>query len=430
MKTTESTRPSRILAGSALVILTLLSGCASTDNGAGGVFSLFKRNPYDNPEATHWWGNSTETAKAGAEGKRTEGDENARRDLDEAKRVYDAKDYAKAEPLFKIIAKSKTIRQDVHEEALFLLGECQRNQQNLREAEGHIKLYIKSYPYGKFTAQANENLFRIANYWLKGTIDEMKAGEEERDGKRWFTMPASYVHFSNDMPFTDAEGHAIVLLEEVRLNDIRGKLAEKALFYIATVKFYREDYKDADFYYSQIVDQYPKSELAAKAMKQSIICKQIANGGTAYDTRLVEKCRGYLEEFSRSYPGKDTDWIQKQLVSINQQQADRDFNIGEFYRRTGHPGSAYFYYELVRRRYPNTDYAKKADDRMNELRSRVQEEQRTMRSDGNDSATWFENLSRALSISNPAVMDTAAPATPPRTAPGLLPTELGKTKSN
>jgi len=31
--------------------------------------------------------------------------------------------------------------------------------------------------------------------------------------------------------------------------------------------------------------------LAGKAMKQSIICKQIANGGTEYDTRLVEKCR-------------------------------------------------------------------------------------------------------------------------------------------
>jgi len=40
---------------------------------------------------------------------------------------------------------------------------------------------------------------------------------------------------------------------------------------------------------------------------------------------------------------KDQEWISRQLVGINLQQADRDFNIAEYYRRVGHPGSAYFY---------------------------------------------------------------------------------------
>src|SRR5438105_292741 len=80
----------------------------------------------------------------------------------------------------------------------------------------------------------------------------------------------------------------------------------------------------------------------------------------------------------RAYPQlvqKDQDWISRQLVSVNLQQADRDFNIGEFYRRTGHPGSAYFYYELVLRRYPNTEYADKASARKNEMRDKVAQEQ-------------------------------------------------------
>ena len=41
----------------------------------------------------------------------------------------------------------------------------------------------------------------------------------------------------------------------------------------------------------------------------------------------------------------DIEWVNKQLVSIHYQQADRDFNVAAFYDRTGHPGSAYFYYE-------------------------------------------------------------------------------------
>jgi hypothetical protein len=51
------------------------------------------------------------------------------------------------------------------------------------------------------------------------------------------------------------------------------------------------------------------------------------------------------------------------------QQAEKDFKIAEFYRRTGHAGSAYFYYEIVRRRYPGTPFFDKATERMYELKA-------------------------------------------------------------
>src|SRR5262249_31359767 len=69
------------------------------------------------------------------------------------------------------------------------------------------------------------------------------------------------------------------------------------------------------------------------------------------------------------YPGlagPKKEFLTKQLVSITLQQAEKDYKIAEFYERTGHPGSAYFYYELVCRRYQGTKYAdlakKKKDD--------------------------------------------------------------------
>src|SRR5262249_40932591 len=67
------------------------------------------------------------------------------------------------------------------------------------------------------------------------------------------------------------------------------------------------------------------------------------------------------------------DFLDRQGFSINLQQADKDFNAAEFYRRTGHPGSAYFIYEIVRRRYPGTKYAERAADPMNQLRDRGQQ---------------------------------------------------------
>ena len=49
--------------------------------------------------------------------------------------------------------------------------------------------------------------------------------------------------------------------------------------------------------------------------------------------------------------------------AIRSQQAEKDFLMAEYYERTGHPGSAVFYYELVRRRYGGTRYSDLATDR-------------------------------------------------------------------
>jgi hypothetical protein len=48
--------------------------------------------------------------------------------------------------------------------------------------------------------------------------------------------------------------------------------------------------------------------------------------------------------------------------------AESDLQMAEFYRRTGHPDSARYYYELILRRYPDTIYAERATERLNELK--------------------------------------------------------------
>jgi tetratricopeptide (TPR) repeat protein len=45
---------------------------------------------------------------------------------------------------------------------------------------------------------------------------------------------------------------------------------------------------------------------------------------------------------------------------------EKEFQIAEFYRRTGHPTSARFYYDLVVRRYPETEFGDMAKRRLEE----------------------------------------------------------------
>jgi hypothetical protein len=60
--------------------------------------------------------------------------------------------------------------------------------------------------------------------------------------------------------------------------------------------------------------------------------------------------------------------FQLELQQINTIQAEVDLKIAEFYRQSGRPESARFYYELVCRRYPGTTFAVTAKQRMDDLK--------------------------------------------------------------
>lgn len=271
----------------------------------------------------------------------------------------------------------------VYEEALFGEAECQREQKNLREAANTYTKLMVDFPHTQYTRPCCKAIFEIANHWLRPTAAQMDEYYEKLQGKRSFVMPLALVNFSREMPFSDAEGHAINLLNTVRLYDINGPLAEQALWCLGTIQFYRKDYKEADFYFRQVYEQYPNSDFAARAVKQSVICKQLISGDTVYDSRSVEESKKLILQAQGVFPElrKDEKWIATQLASLNIHQADRDYKVAEFYERTGHPGSAYFYYELVCRRYGGTQYAEKATQKKALLKSKAEQDHRRDRSD-------------------------------------------------
>jgi RNA polymerase sigma factor (sigma-70 family) len=73
---------------------------------------------------------------------------------------------------------------------------------------------------------------------------------------------------------------------------------------------------------------------------------------------------------------------------VREMQAAKDLAIAEYYQKTGHYAVARFHYELVRERYPNGDYAKRATQGLAAL-----EKFRRPRADG--SLGWIEPETRA-----------------------------------
>lgn len=394
------------------LFLCLITGCTAL--GDGGLFTP----PWKKEKAKVVGPKDSLTIGSGGGGQsgpRDLIDPAVRNELDTAQRLFREKNFADAEKIFHKFAQPDTSTNQpanssdstaggigayladltqsgkhrgrhpriVYEESLFGEAECQREQKNLRSAADAYTKVLTDFPHTQYTRPCCKALFEIANHWLKPTATQMDEYFEKLQGKRSFVLPASYFHWGRDMPSMDAEGHAINLLNTVRLYDINGPLAEQSLWCLGTIQFYRKDYKEADFYFRQVYEQYPNSDYAARAVKQSVICKQLVAGDTVYDSRTVEEAKKLILQAQGSFPElqKDDKWTATQLASMNIHTADRDFKVAEFYERTGHPGAAYFYYELVCRRYGGTVYADKAAQKKIALKSKVDHDQRRDRTD-------------------------------------------------
>jgi outer membrane protein assembly factor BamD (BamD/ComL family) len=312
--------------------------------------------------------------------------EQARVELDKAKVLFDSKDYAQAKKEYYTLSMKKKMPPTMAEEALFYEAECERLRRHFPEASEIYLQLLNTYPRNRFQKETLQNLFDIANFWLDETREAVKEQKEYRDGKRKVVWPVALVHFDDSKPFLDMQGHAVAVLEKVYLTDIDGPLGEKSLSLLGDVNMFDGNYEEADHFYGQILKYHPNGPFATKAMEMSIICKQMSARGPEYDGRTTADARQLVHRANTAFPelaNDKSEFLQKQLQSITLQQAQKDIGIAEFYERTKHPGSAYFYYELVRRRYPGTEQAKVATQRMAYLKERAEREQ------NGESTGWF-----------------------------------------
>jgi TolA-binding protein len=294
-------------------------------------------------------------------------------DLQGAHELYRQGDFATAEKVFRKIADNTKNPPQIAEEARYYQAECLRRQEKYPKASDVYNRMLNDFHFGVHREEAMEREFEIANYWLEDTRAEIRREREQKEHKQWFVMPAMFIHFEKSKPLLDEEGRALEALEHIVLNDLNGHRADEALFLAGSVKFFREDYREADRYFSQLVDYHPRSQYAPQAMEYAIISKHMSTGGSDYDGRKVAEARKYVDVALRNYvmPTEKSAFLERQLAGINFQQAEKDFKIAEFYRRTGHPGSAYFYYEIVRRRYPGTPFFDKATEQMYQLKAEL-----------------------------------------------------------
>ena len=285
--------------------------------------------------------------------------------------------YAAAEPVFSDLADNTYNPVLLAEKARYLEAEAQRLQHHEWDAVATYNRMLQEHAAGAYRERACTRLYEISYEWLKtGTLAEIEA---ELAGKKpaWYRRGPSLPTFANkSRPPLDEEGEALKYLEAAHTHDLTGPTADKALFWCGYVNFYRARYDEADHFFSQIVELHKDSPLWQEALRLAVISKNNSTGGAVYDSgkaaealQLVHHAEAVVPEFSKDK--EKAAWLNRQKVAVRMQLAEKDFRTAEYYERTRHPASAYFYYNLVERRYPGTRYAELARTRMaalNEVR--------------------------------------------------------------
>lgn len=297
-----------------------------------------------------------------------------------AQERYAAKDYVRALKIFHRIAENEKNPQQLVQDAKFFEAECYYLQDNWPKAAETYMDLMNKFPRNKYRETALTRMFEIADFWLEDTRLSMRQYKEKEDGLRWY-VPPHFVTWEDKKPFLDEEGRAVQLLEAVRFGDINSPRADQALFLCGSIKFFDEDYKDADYYFTQLSQKHNnRSEQAEKmaenATRLAIIAKHLSTGGADYDGRKGAEARILVQEALDKYPNLNKDkFLDNQIVSITKEQAEKDFKMGEFYERTGHPGAAVWQYDLVIRRYHGFEpYASDAAKRRAEILQKMEKE--------------------------------------------------------
>jgi TolA-binding protein len=282
----------------------------------------------------------------------------AEKEIADAKKLFQQGQFAEAEKAFEKTAKN---RKGNHygETAQYYLAESQYQQKKYVRANDSYEKLIADYTGTDFLDKIVSREYAMAQMWLAQS--DPKAKPEQK-------LPW-YSRFTGEQPVLDTRGTGLKALEHVRHHDPAGPLADDAVLQIAEYHFAAGDYESAAMYYDQLISDHPKSPFLQKAQLASIDSRIKAYMGPEYDGAGLEKARELVKETMRSFPDRQASYenLFHTLDIINDQEAERTYTVGEYYKRTGKVTSAEYYFGKIPQRWPNSPWAVKAKSELAQL---------------------------------------------------------------
>jgi tetratricopeptide (TPR) repeat protein len=280
------------------------------------------------------------------------------------------------------------------EEVRFRAAESLYQRRLYPQAADAYRQLLAAFPTGCHRKQVVSRLFDIARYWLKDSWEAV--GQVSKlEGKDWIVWLYPCDVFSNILPdtptifrralfcrnlfhkdktkpFFNEEGRAIELLAFVHASDPGGPLADKTLFLMGHLHYFREDYRRANECFSRLLKKHPNSLFVLVARELAIKAKLMVADCSEKDAHLFAEAKKLIFEALRERDHSDE--RKRDLVgllrTISVNQAEIAFKAAEACQLADQIERACSQYELICDNYPNSYCAMRAKERLEVLKSR------------------------------------------------------------
>jgi outer membrane protein assembly factor BamD (BamD/ComL family) len=159
----------------------------------------------------------------------------------------------------------------------------------------------------------------------------------------------------------------IKIMEKIADRTGTTETAQRASLAVAAFYEKRRKFDEAYHKWSEIQTRWPTGQLAKDSLEGMARTKYAAFRGREYDTSGLISAKSYYENYKLRYPD-DAEKLQVNdiLLRINEQMADKQLAVAQYYDRTGSKGPANMYYQMVVDDYPDSKAAAKAKERLSE----------------------------------------------------------------
>jgi outer membrane protein assembly factor BamD (BamD/ComL family) len=283
----------------------------------------------------------------------------ARQAYAEGDRLFRERDYKSAAKQFQQ-AVERGPHSPIEQDAMFMEAESYFFDDRYIKARDAYDALVKEHPNTRYLDTVIDRQWKIARFW------EEKS-RQNRD------LPLTPNAWDKTRPWFDTLGHSVKTYDNIRLNDPTGPRADDAIMATANIYFERRRYEDADYHYTLLRHEYPRSELQYQAHLLGLQAKLRKYQGEDYDGTPLEEAKKLVKQlrtnFAGQLPTEEKERLRTVEAQLNLEIATRDYRMAEYFDGTKHYGAARHYYAKVIKNHPDTELATKAQQRVTEIAS-------------------------------------------------------------
>jgi outer membrane protein assembly factor BamD (BamD/ComL family) len=230
---------------------------------------------------------------------------------------------------------------EIEEDALFFEGESYFFADRYVQANRAFEKLIANYSGSKHLDKAEHKRYSIAVYWLK--LADNSSFPSISDPKR---------------PKGKISAEARRVLHRIRIDDPSGKLADDATLALGKAFMKARQHYDAADTFEDLRNNYPASEHQFTAHMLELEARLNGYQGKDYDDTPLRKADELMKQIVRLFPqesGEQLEYLEQQAALIQNQIAERDYTMGQYFENRGENRAAGIYYRKIANKYDNTE---------------------------------------------------------------------------